>query len=169
MGIARAVTKEEAFQILEAAEKAGFILQPENSQNPEAICCCCGDCCGMLKSVKKSPHWSDFFATNYFAVVDSSKCTGCGTCVTRCQMEARTLVTGKATINLDHCIGCGNCVTTCEPHASRMQLEKEGNGPSLAKDDTYMKFYQGKGAGKYSDKVKMKLGWMFRLSAVILR
>jgi Na+-translocating ferredoxin:NAD+ oxidoreductase subunit B len=157
MGIARVITKEEAFQILEAAEKAGFILQPENSQNPEAICCCCGDCCGMLKSVKKSPRWSDFFATNYFAVVDSSKCTGCGTCVRRCQMEARSLNNGKSTINLDHCIGCGNCVTSCEPHASRMQLKEKEIIPPKTKDDTYWKILSGRKGKREAFKLKTRL------------
>ena len=82
------MTKEEVFKILDAAQEPGFILQPENSKHPEAICCCCGDCCGILKSVKMTPKWSDHFATNYYAAVDTGVCTGCGTCVKRCQMEA---------------------------------------------------------------------------------
>ncbi len=139
MGIGRFVTKEEVFKILDSAQEAGFILQPENSKHPEAICCCCGDCCGILKSVKMSPKWSDHFATNYYAVVDNSVCAGCGTCVKRCQMDARTLVDGKAVINLDHCIGCGNCVTTCAAHASRMQEKAKVMVPPKTKNDTFMK------------------------------
>ncbi len=157
MGIARYITKEEAYQILDAAEQAGFILQPENSQNPEAICCCCGDCCGVLKSVKKSPRWSDFFASNYYAVVDETKCTACGTCIKRCQMEARTLVNDKATVNLDHCIGCGNCVTSCESQASRMQLKAKEMVPPKTKDDTYWKILAGRRGRWASLKLKFKL------------
>lgn len=141
MGIGRYIDKEEAYRILDAAQAAGFILQPENSKHPEAICCCCGDCCGILKSVKMSPKWSDHFATNYYAVVDASLCAGCGTCVQRCQMEARSMVNGKATINLEHCIGCGNCVTTCPSHASRMQLKDKVMVPPDTKEDTFMKIY----------------------------
>ena len=55
MGIGRPINKEEAFEILDRAREAGFILQPENSLHPEAICCCCGDCCGLLSAVKNSP------------------------------------------------------------------------------------------------------------------
>lgn len=86
-----------------------------------------------------SPKWSDHFATNYYAVVDNSVCAGCGTCVKRCQMDARTLVDGKAVINLDHCIGCGNCVTTCAAHASRMQEKDKVMVPPKTKNDTFMK------------------------------
>ncbi len=160
MGIGRYVTKEEVFKILDAAQEAGFILQPENSKHPEAICCCCGDCCGILKSVKMTPKWSDHFAANYYAVVDKSVCTGCGTCVKRCQMDARTLVEGKAVINLDHCIGCGNCVTTCPSHASRMQPKDKILVPPETKDDTFMKIYARRvGFRKaLTARVKMLLG-----------
>ncbi len=160
MGIGRYVTKEEVLKILDAAQDAGFILQPENSKHPEAICCCCGDCCGILKSVKMSPKWSDHFAANYYAVVDASICTGCGTCVKRCQMDARTLVDGKAVINLERCIGCGNCVTTCQSHASRMQPKDKILVPPKTKDDTFMKIYSRRvGFRKaLAARVKMMLG-----------
>jgi Na+-translocating ferredoxin:NAD+ oxidoreductase subunit B len=160
MGIGRYVTKEEVFKILDAAQEAGFILQPENSKRPEAICCCCGDCCGILKSVKMSPKWSDHFATNYYAVIETSVCTGCGTCVKRCQMEARTIVNGKAVLNLDHCIGCGACVTTCTSGASRMQLKDKVMVPPETKDDAFMKIYT-KRVGLWKSlnaRIKMKLG-----------
>lgn len=163
MGIGRYITKEEAYKILDAAQEAGFILQPENSKHPEAICCCCGDCCGILKSVKMSPKWSDHFATNYYAVVDTAACTGCGTCVKRCQMEARSIVNGKASIILDHCIGCGACVTTCPSGASRMQPKEKMLVPPDTKDDTFMKIYTKRvGFRKaLAARVKMMLGMDF--------
>ena len=49
MGISRFITRDEVFGVLDRAMEAGFILQPENSQHPENICCCCGDCCGPLE------------------------------------------------------------------------------------------------------------------------
>jgi Na+-translocating ferredoxin:NAD+ oxidoreductase subunit B len=160
MGIARYIEKAEVYRILDAAQDAGFILQPENSKHPETICCCCGDCCGILKSVKMSPKWSDHFASNYYAVADASLCEGCGTCVKRCQMEARTIVNGKAVINLEHCIGCGNCVTTCKTHASRMEPKAKQLVPPRTKDDTFMKIYSRRvGLTKAAAaRVKMWLG-----------
>jgi electron transport complex protein RnfB len=123
VGIGRAISKEEALDILGKAQEAGLVLQPLNSLRPEAICCCCGDCCGILTSLKKFPRPADYYASNFYAVVDPELCTGCQTCVERCQLDAAVMSNGTATINLDRCIGCGNCVVTCESNA--IQLKKK--------------------------------------------
>jgi ferredoxin len=160
MGVARYVSKKEAFAILDRAQQAGFILQPENSLRPEAICCCCGDCCGLLSAVVKSPRPADMYASNYYATVDPALCKGCGTCVKRCQLEARILVDGKSIVNLDRCIGCGNCVTTCPSGATRLVLKETVLVPPKDKDTTFMKIMSGK-VGKWNMfkiRVKMLLG-----------
>ena len=160
MGIGRYVTQGEALAILDRARQAGFILQPENSRNPEAICCCCGDCCGLLSAVKKSPRPADLYASNYYAEVDTSVCTGCGTCIKRCQLEARTLVIGKAVVDLDRCIGCGNCVVTCESGASQMVQKELKLVPPRDKDTMFLNILEKK-IGKWNVlklKLKMLLG-----------
>ena len=78
------------------------------------------------------------YASNYYAEVDTEVCEGCGTCVKRCQLEARTLVDGKAVVNLDRCIGCGNCVVTCETGASRMVQKETQLVPPKDKDTMFM-------------------------------
>jgi electron transport complex protein RnfB len=138
MGIGRYITREEAFEILDRAQEAGFILQPENSLHPEAICCCCGDCCGILSAVKKAPRPADMYASNYYAKIDAELCTGCGTCIERCQLEAVTLTDGIAVIDLDRCIGCGNCVVTCETGACRLYQKEQQFVPPEDKDTMYM-------------------------------
>lgn len=160
MGIGRYITKEEAFDILDKAQEAGFILQPENSQRPENICCCCGDCCGPLSAAVKYPRPADLYATNYYAVVDPELCTDCGTCVERCQLEARVMVDGKATVILDRCIGCGNCVVTCESNATQLKKKEEKLVPPKDKDATHMKIMSRK-AGRWNMlklRLKMLLG-----------
>lgn len=144
MGIARNISKEEAFQIIEKAQAAGFILQPENSLKPETICCCCGDCCGLLSAVKKSPRPADMYATNYYVAVDTAQCKACGVCVTRCQLEARNIVNGVSVVNLDRCIGCGNCVITCPNNATRLVKKEKSLVPPKDKDATYMKIMSDK-------------------------
>jgi len=130
VGIGRYINKEEAFDILEKAQEAGLVLQPLNSQRPEVICCCCGDCCGILMSVKKFPRPADFYATNYYAEVDPELCTGCEECISICQLEALVMVDSVATVNLDRCIGCGNCVVACASNAIRLKKkEKEALPP----------------------------------------
>ena len=144
MGIGRYVGKEDVFTLLDKAMDAGFILQPENSQRPDNICCCCGDCCGPLQAARKSPRPADLYASNFIAVVDEQLCTGCGTCIERCQLEARIMVDGKAAVDAVRCIGCGNCVVTCESGASRMQKREAEMVPPKDKDATLMKMMSAK-------------------------
>ena len=44
--------------------------------------------------------------------IDKEKCTGCGTCVDACPVEALK-VNDKATVDADTCIDCGTCVDEC--------------------------------------------------------
>jgi electron transport complex protein RnfB len=125
LGIARTITKKEALDILQQAQEAGLVLQPENTQRPMAICCCCGDCCGILQTVKKYPRPVELFASNYNSEVDSDLCTGCETCADICQLEAIMMVDSIATVNLDRCIGCGNCVTNCLDGAIKLRKKEE--------------------------------------------
>ncbi len=125
LGLARSITKEEAFDILKKAEEAGLVLQPENSQRPHYICCCCGDCCAILTTLKKFPCPAELYATNYYAKVDPELCTGCEDCVDQCQLEALAMVNDVATVNRDRCIGCGNCVANCTADAIHLQKKEE--------------------------------------------
>jgi Na+-translocating ferredoxin:NAD+ oxidoreductase RNF subunit RnfB len=123
--IARLISKGEALDILQKAQEAGLVLQPENTQRPMVICCCCGDCCGILGIVKKYPRPVELFASNYYSEVDSELCTGCETCADICQLEAITMVDSIATVNLERCIGCGNCVANCLDSAITLRKKEE--------------------------------------------
>lgn len=160
MGIARYISKKEAFDILEKAQQAGFIVQPENSLHPEAICCCCGDCCLLLARIMRSPRPADLYASSYFVEVDPDLCNGCGVCVERCQLGARTLKDGVATVNLDRCIGCGNCVVTCEAHATRFVKKDFAPIPPKDKDTANMRMMSAR-LGRWKMlklRLKMRLG-----------
>ncbi|MBN1927882.1 MAG: 4Fe-4S binding protein [Prolixibacteraceae bacterium] len=52
-------------------------------------------------------------AENGFPVVDTEKCTGCGTCVELCPREAIELKNGVAHILGDNCINCRLCERKC--------------------------------------------------------
>jgi electron transport complex protein RnfB len=159
-GIGRQISKEEAFEILDNAMELGFVLDPGNSQEPKEICICCGDCCGFLGAMKKSPRPADRFQSNYYAVVDPELCKGCGLCVTRCQMDARTIVNGKAVIDLDRCIGCGNCVANCKAKASQLQKKEKELVPPKTRNALTMQI-MAKRKGRWSVlkvKTKMLLG-----------
>jgi electron transport complex protein RnfB len=148
-GIGRIITKEEALDILKKAQEAGLVLQPENTQHPGFVCCCCGDCCGILTTIQKFPRPSELYASNYYSAVDRELCTGCGTCVERCQLQAITIVEGVATVNLERCIGCGNCVANCEFNASQLRKKEVELLPPKNTDALYTKIMTKK-SGKWN-------------------
>jgi electron transport complex protein RnfB len=113
-GIGRAVTEEEALAIIARARADGLVVQPENTQDPSYVCCCCGDCCGILSTIKRFSSPAEMCAGNYQAEIDPDSCTGCGLCVKHCQMEAIRIEADVAVVDLDRCIGCGNCAAICE-------------------------------------------------------
>ena len=138
LGLARSVTKDEAFDILNKAEEAGLVLQPENSQRPHYICCCCGDCCAILTTVKKIPCPAELYATNYYSVVDPDLCNGCETCLDICQLDALEMVNDVAAVNRDRCIGCGNCIVDCTSNAIHLQKKEEELLPPVNTKTLYM-------------------------------
>ncbi|HMF29807.1 MAG TPA: 4Fe-4S binding protein [Candidatus Lokiarchaeia archaeon] len=143
LGISREITKDEVLAKLRQAQEEGLVLQPYNSQRPLGLCCCCGDACGILKRLKKMPRPADLVDSNYYAEVDSSKCSGCGTCATRCQMDA-PVVDDVSKINLDRCIGCGVCVPTCPEEAIHLVKKDTEWVPPVKMQDLYMEIMKQK-------------------------
>jgi electron transport complex protein RnfB len=126
-GMGRKIDLPEAVRVLADAHDHGLVTQPATSQNPSGMCNCCGDCCGPLTSLKHHPKPAGMVFTNYFARVDEDLCTGCETCLERCQMDAIGInAQMSAHVDPDRCIGCGLCVTTCPTEA--MHLEKKQDG-----------------------------------------
>ncbi|MDZ7548374.1 4Fe-4S binding protein, partial [Clostridium perfringens] len=89
----RAITREEAFDIIKRAEENGLMHQIPNADGPghtHAICNCCGCSCyatrlaGMFRN-------NDFVRSNYVSKVDKDKCVACGECVQVCPVNALKL------------------------------------------------------------------------------
>jgi ferredoxin len=127
----REVTRDEVLAILRQNEDDGLVLQPANTRQPEFICSCCGCCCGMLSYQKFLPHPADFWSSNYYAEVSIEACAHCGTCVSRCQVNAVTLTgpSGEAQVDLSRCIGCGICIPTCPSDAIRLKQRDTATVP----------------------------------------
>ncbi|MBN2152025.1 MAG: 4Fe-4S dicluster domain-containing protein [Candidatus Lokiarchaeota archaeon] len=148
-GVAKEVSKQELLGLLDEYRKAGFVLQPENNLNPHFLCICCGCCCGVLTSAKRFPKPAELYHSNYIASSTAEKCTGCGVCVKRCQMDAVTIEERKARVNPDRCIGCGNCVPTCKPGAMHMDARPSPAAPAKSQMAFYTKLILKKrGAAK---------------------
>jgi ferredoxin len=140
----REITKEECLAILDRAEREGLVLQPGNTQEPFAICICCGCCCGVLKAAKHFENPARLFSTNYYAEINSDDCIGCGVCVKRCQMEAIKIEESKAILDLGYCIGCGLCVTTCPTNAIKLLQKEKETVPPKDTAALYMKILKNK-------------------------
>ena len=143
MGIGRQIDRDEALDIYNKSQEAGLVIQPENTQQPEFICFCCGDCCAILVSAKKLARPSKFYASNYYITVDPESCITCGACVERCPMDALSMVNQVASVDLNRCIGCGNCVTTCGGEALRLKKKSKEIVPPKSQEDLYKRILNG--------------------------
>jgi len=122
----RQIDVEEGRQILKQANEDGLVTQPATARNPGGMCNCCGDCCGVLRSLHAYPKPAELVFSNYSAVIHEEDCVGCRDCLNRCQMEALTMNDNeKAVVNSDRCIGCGLCLTTCPSHAIELVSKPE--------------------------------------------
>jgi NAD-dependent dihydropyrimidine dehydrogenase PreA subunit len=143
----RYIDKAEAKEIARKNEAAGLVMQPFNSRHVGGMCSCCGDCCGILRSLKKQDNPAAAVKSNYFAQIDEEECVGCETCVDRCQMEAIEMKDEKAVIELKRCIGCGLCVSTCPTDAVRLMKKSDENQylPPKTGMETYIRIAQERG------------------------
>jgi ferredoxin len=140
-GKGREISRDDMLGLLDAADREGLVLQPQNVQNPIFICCCCGCCCGVLRSAKTFPDPAAFMRASYYAVVDEAACELCGTCVDRCQIEAISLGTTAAEIRLSHCIGCGLCATTCPSTAISVRRKETATEPPADMTGLYKQMF----------------------------
>jgi Pyruvate/2-oxoacid:ferredoxin oxidoreductase delta subunit len=140
-GLGYEITAGQAIEILHRADEAGLVLQPGNYRKAGNICCCCGCCCGVLRTLKKLPRPVDYISSPFYAVLTSSSCSGCGTCVDRCQMAAVQIDNNNAAIDLARCIGCGLCITTC-PSGSITLVRKPAESQPLVHETSRQTYLQ---------------------------
>ena len=92
-GIGRYITKEEVYEILERAERHGYVHQITNIDGEGkivAICNCAPGVCNALRTSQlyNTPNLS---ASAYRAKVEKEKCVACGKCVEVCPVGAAKL------------------------------------------------------------------------------
>jgi len=125
-GFAKKVSKQEALEIMHAAEKAGLIhkaFHPGSREtSPEtSICNCCKDCCDTLE-LWRNGTLPLINSTFYLSVIDPEACTGCGICVERCPTDAISLnEAGWAQRDESACLGCGVCARFCPEEAIALE------------------------------------------------
>jgi ferredoxin len=128
-GWGREITKEEAVGYLKQNENDGLVFRVGNSQEMDFVCSCCSCCCGGIIGLKRIPNPADFTSSNYRAVIDQESCSGCGSCVERCPMEAIALQDDIANLQEKRCIGCGNCTIDCPENAISLVVKENPEVP----------------------------------------
>lgn len=120
------ISKEEALAILDKTEEIGLVHTVSNvAKGIGYICNCCGCCCGILRGITEWGIENSVAYANYYAIIDSQDCLGCGTCITRCQVHAISDKDGVSVVDREKCIGCGLCVTGCPNEVARLEKKPD--------------------------------------------
>ncbi|MEA3430077.1 MAG: 4Fe-4S dicluster-binding protein [Nanoarchaeota archaeon] len=129
--IYREISKEECMKIVKDSRDEGLVQIGSNMQDSVSwMCNCCGCCCEALIAYRKLGYNSRIH-TNWLAVNDEPKCTGCSVCVQKCPVDAMKIVENEgkkyAVIDPDRCIGCGVCTRFCPTKSLTLERRKETN------------------------------------------
>ncbi len=162
-GWGRKITVQEALELAELNRKDGFVLQSANDRNPNFICACCSDCCGLLNMIKSVPSPADYVESSYFCEVNSKSCKSCRICIKRCPMNAVEMRNGFIRINRSRCIGCGVCTDACRFGALSMKLKAEHKVPPENVDDLYELFRGKKNYVKKTRLIVRYILWKLKL------
>jgi len=122
----RVITKEEALQILRETEEAGLIHSSANIREGHFyICNCCTCCCGIMRGISQLGIENSVAKSDFYATVDPEMCTGCETCIERCQFSAPSITDDISHVDQKRCVGCGLCVMTCPSGAMTLVRKPE--------------------------------------------
>ncbi|MCF8368077.1 MAG: 4Fe-4S binding protein [Bacteroidales bacterium] len=132
----RALSKEEALEILAEAGRAGLVHSTNNAQHDVTyICNCCTCSCGVLRGIVDYGKQNSVASSDFFVRVDADLCNGCEACIDRCQFDALKMDDGISTVDADACYGCGLCVTSCAVEALSLIQKKESHRQVPPMDD----------------------------------
>lgn len=131
----RRVSAAEALELTRKAQEAGLVTQPSTSRNPNGMCNCCADCCGVLTAMRNTSRPADMVYSNHYSEIMSDDCIGCEECLAWCPMTAIAMdLDGKAQVARERCIGCGVCVPRCPVGAIALREKPEAERRALPKN-----------------------------------
>jgi formate hydrogenlyase subunit 6/NADH:ubiquinone oxidoreductase subunit I len=122
-GHARSIDAAECLDLLQRAYEENLVQFGENVRDRvNFICNCCGCCCEAMIAARRFAIFKPVHTTNFIPEILDGKCTGCGSCVNACPVEAMALVSAnhphhplrkKSLLDETVCLGCGICVRSC--------------------------------------------------------
>lgn len=114
----KALSKEEALEILAEADREGLVHSINNAQSEVYyVCNCCTCSCGVLRGMVEYGSENSIARSDFYATVEEELCTGCETCLERCPFDAMTMVDEICVVDQAACYGCGLCISSCATEA----------------------------------------------------
>ncbi|HEX2980817.1 MAG TPA: 4Fe-4S dicluster domain-containing protein [Anaerolineaceae bacterium] len=121
----RVLTRDEAHQVLRRAAEAGLVHTVSNNQRDMwYLCNCCTCGCTILRGMAEMGIANVVARSAFINQVDVERCSACENCVSACSFHAIE-VDQTAMINETRCIGCGVCVPVC-PSGALSLVRREG-------------------------------------------
>lgn len=120
------LSRDEVLEKLREAEEAGLVHCTMNVKSGHFyICNCCTCCCQVLRGVSLANQPHAYVKSDFLISVDEDLCSGCETCIERCQFDALSLPEDIISIDSERCIGCGVCAITCPEGALELVAREE--------------------------------------------
>ena len=119
--VIKALTKEEALEVLRRAEEAGLVHTTGNHLGDiDYICNCCTCGCAILRGAAEFGMLSVVEPSAFQLSVNEDSCVGCELCIDRCQFKALSMADGICKVDLQRCFGCGICISSCADGALKL-------------------------------------------------
>jgi ferredoxin len=132
----KALTREEAYQTLQRAARAGLVHCVSNHQRDIwYICNCCTCSCGILRGMAELGIANVVARSAFVNRVDADLCIDCGDCVTACQFRALSLGEFVVQVNEMRCTGCGVCNSTCPQGALSLVRRPDAAFPPMSEKE----------------------------------
>jgi NAD-dependent dihydropyrimidine dehydrogenase PreA subunit len=137
----RAITREEALEILAEADREGLVHSTSNNRDEVTyICNCCICSCGVLRGIVEYGSKNSIARSDFYAIVDETLCSGCEICIDRCQFNALSMNKGISAVDISSCYGCGLCVSACPDEAITLMQKSPGElEPPAATEEEWRK------------------------------
>ena len=117
------LSRREAMRIIREYDQEGLAHSVWTGVTPYVIgvCNCDRDCLAYRGYIEMRGAPS-FFRAEYVCEVDWDACTGCRSCMSRCQFGAQFYSSALAKVHIDptRCFGCGVCRAECPNDAIRL-------------------------------------------------
>jgi ferredoxin len=135
-GLAREISKDEAFKILADSEKEGLVHMVDNAQGQiKHTCNCCGHYCWNVGILRRRKIPRDMLMAVYFIrETHLEECIGCGACAEICPVDAVQMIDERPVVDTSWCIGCGVCAVSCPADVISIKRRLENQSPKSFAD-----------------------------------